>query len=182
MWWRRLRYVLLLVALCAVATFPTARRSCTARTRTAEADELLTYLADRVAAHVAATGRVPPTAAGPTPETACCEHGGACPADAAVWSAQGWRDLGFSIDGAHRFAYQYAPDPNGLSALLRAVGDVACDGAIQTIELRLTVAGGKLTQAWSRKGNAPQGPAAERHDPPDSAAGAGRNRAAGAAQ
>ena len=46
MWWRRLRYLLLLVALCAIATCPAARRACLARTRAAEADQLLGYLAD----------------------------------------------------------------------------------------------------------------------------------------
>jgi hypothetical protein len=116
-----------------------------------EADELLGYLADRVAAHVATTGRVPPTAAGPTPDTACCAGGGTCPVDAAAWSAPGWRELAFSIDEPHRFTYQYAPDPGGLSATLRAVGDVACDGAVRTVEVRLTVAGGKLQHSWSRK-------------------------------
>ena len=151
MWWRRLRYALLLIALCAIATCPAARRSCTARTRSAEADQLLGYLADRVAARVAADGRVPATAAGPTPETSCCERGGTCPADAAAWAAPGWRELGFSIDGEHRFSYQYAPDPSGLAATLRATGDVACDGAVRTIELKLTVAGGQLLRAWSRK-------------------------------
>jgi hypothetical protein len=150
-WWRRLRYVLLLIALCAIATCPAAKRSCTARTRSAEADQLLGYLADRVAARVAADGRVPATAAGPTPETSCCERGGTCPADAAAWAAPGWRELGFSIDGEHRFSYQYAPDPSGLAATLRATGDVACDGAVRTIELTLTVAGGQLLRAWSRK-------------------------------
>ena len=90
MWWRRLRYVLLLVALCAIATCPTAKRSCTAKTRTAEADTLLGYLADRVAAHVAAEGRVPPTAAGPTPQPGCCEQGGTCGPDATVWAQPGW--------------------------------------------------------------------------------------------
>jgi hypothetical protein len=150
MWWRRLRYVLLLIALCAIATYPVARRSCIAKTRATEADELLGYLAQRVAAHVAATGRVPPTAAGPTPEAGCCAHGDTCAADAATWSAPGWRELGFSIDDPHRFAYQYTPDPGGLSATLRATGDVACDGAVRTVELRLTVAGGKLVYAWSR--------------------------------
>jgi hypothetical protein len=149
--WRRLRYALLLIALCAIATCPAAKRSCTARTRSAEADQLLGYLADRVAARVAADGRVPATAAGPTPETSCCERGGTCPADAAAWAAPGWRELGFSIDGEHRFSYQYAPDPSGLAATLRATGDIACDGAIRTVELKLTVAGGQLLRAWSRK-------------------------------
>jgi hypothetical protein len=151
MWWRRLRYVLLLIALCAIATCPAARRSCTAKLRAAEADDLLGYLADRVAAHVAATGRVPPTAAGPTPQAGCCERGGTCPVDPAQWTAPGWRELAFSIDGEHRFSYQYTPEPNGLAATLRATGDVACDGTARVVELQLTVAGGQVRRAWSRR-------------------------------
>jgi hypothetical protein len=151
MWWRRLRYLLLLIALCAIATCPAAKRSCTAKTRSAEADQLLGYLGDRVAAQVAATGRVPPTAAGPTPDPACCDRGGTCPADAALWTAPGWRELGFSIDGEHRFSYQYAPDASGLAATLRATGDVACDGNVRSVELKLSVAGGQVLRAWSHR-------------------------------
>jgi hypothetical protein len=151
MWWRRLRYLMLLVALCAIATCPTAKRSCTAKARAAEADELLGYLADRVAAHVATTGRVPPTAAGPTPQPGCCEQGGACGPEAAVWAQPGWRELAFSIDGSYRYTYQYAPDPSGLSATLRAIGDVACEGQASAVELTLTVVGGKVSRVWSHK-------------------------------
>jgi hypothetical protein len=161
MWWRRLRYVLLLIVLSAIATCPAAKRSCTAKARAVEADDLLAYLADRVAAHVASTGRVPPTAAGPTPQPACCDQGGACPADPSVWAAQGWRELGFSIDGEHRFAYQYAPEPSGLGATLRATGDVECAGEARTIELTLTVVGGKVSRAWSHKLVAPAAPITE---------------------
>lgn len=149
MWWRRLRYLLLLSALCAIATCPAAKRSCTAKLRAAEADELLEYLADRVAAHVASTGRVPATPAPLTPEPGCCERGGTCGADPATWAAIGWRELGFTIDGEHRFSYQYAPDASGLSATLRAVGDVACDGRPSEVVLKLTVAGGTLSRAWT---------------------------------
>jgi hypothetical protein len=159
MWWRRLRYVLLVIALCAIATCPAAKRSCTAKTRAAEADQLLGYLADRVAAVVASTGRVPPTAAGPTPEPGCCEQAGRpggrqdgmCSPDPAVWAPPGWRELGFSIDGAYRYTYQYTPDPSGLSATLRAVGDVDCEGKPSRVELELTVAGGKVSRVWSHK-------------------------------
>jgi hypothetical protein len=153
MWWRRLRYALLLIALCAIATCPAAKRSCTAKLRSAEADDLLGYLADRVAAHVAATGRVPPTAAGPTPEVSCCDRGGTCAPDPALWTAAGWRELAFSVDGEHRFRYEYAPEPSGLAATLRATGDVACDGdgTERVVELQLTVAGGQLRRAWSRR-------------------------------
>ena len=150
MWWRRLRYLLVLVALCAIATCPAAKRSCTARVRAAEADRLLGYLAERVAAHVAATGRVPPTAAGPTPQAACCAQGGECSADPVLWDAAGWRALAFSVDGAHRYAYQYAPDPSGLAATLRAAADLDCDGTVSIVEVKLTVADGKVAQVWSR--------------------------------
>lgn len=146
--WRRLRYVLLLIALCAFATCPAAKRGCTRKVRMAEADDLLDYLADRVAAHVAATGRVPAAAAGPTPEApaACCEQGGACTPDAAQWAQPGWQALGFSIDGPHRFRYQYAPDATGLSATLKAMGDVACDSHPVEVDLVLTVVAGKVSR------------------------------------
>lgn len=151
MWWRRLRYVLLLTLLCAIATCPAAKRSCTSKTRATEADELLGYLADRVAAHVAATGRVPATPAGPTPQPGCCEQGGVCSPDATRWTTPGWRELGFSIDGEHRFTYQYTPEPSGLAATLRAVGDVECAEAPAAVELKLTVVGGKVSRVWSRR-------------------------------
>lgn len=150
MWWRRLRYLLLLSALCAIATCPAARRACTARARGAEAEALLGYLADRVAVRVASTGRVPPTAAGPTPPRGCCAQGGMCAPEAALWATPGWRDLGFSIDGAYRYSYQYVPDPAGLSATLRAVADLDCDGGASVVELKLTIASGKVSRVWTR--------------------------------
>src|SRR5260370_11708311 len=103
MLWRRLRYVLALVALCAIATCPAAYRSWTARRHAREADRLLDDLADRVAAVVAATGKVPALAAGPTPQPGCCDRGGTCePAD--EWTAPGWRALRFSIDDRYRYS------------------------------------------------------------------------------
>ena len=95
MWWRRLRYVLALIGLCAIATCPSARRSCTAHNRAREADQLLDYLAERVGTVVASTGKLPPLAAGPTPQPSCCEQGGTCDPDSQTWSAPGWRALGF---------------------------------------------------------------------------------------
>jgi len=80
MWWRRFRYMMLLVALCAVATCPAAKRSCSAKNHAQEANDLVDYLADRVAAAITATGRVPSAAAGPTPTLSCCDQGGACSA------------------------------------------------------------------------------------------------------
>jgi hypothetical protein len=73
MWLKRLRYVLLLIALCAIATCPAAKRSCTAKNRAEEAEDLLGMLGDQIAKTVAATGKVPPAPAGPTPEPTCCD-------------------------------------------------------------------------------------------------------------
>jgi hypothetical protein len=149
--WPRLRYALALLALCAIATCPTAQRSCTARRRAREAEQLLDYLGDRVAAIVQQTGKVPPTAAGPTPQPSCCDQGGTCSPDVALWSAPGWRALDFSIDGDFRYTYEYAPDPSGASAVLRATGDLDCDGVASRYELRLDVHGDGVERTWTRK-------------------------------
>src|SRR5262245_48419112 len=151
MWGRRLRWILTLIGLCAIATCPAAKRSCTAKNRSREADNLLGALAERVATAVATTGKVPPTAAGPTPQPSCCEQGGTCKADASAWKAQGWRELQFSVDGEHRYTYQYVPDPSGLSATLRATGDLDCDDEPALYELKLTVMGPTVVRSWHRK-------------------------------
>jgi len=151
MWWRRLRYLLLLAALCSIATCPSAKRACTANTRAQEAEDLLSYLADRVTHAYASTGKLPQAAAGPTPVTSCCEQGGACSADPSLWEAPAWRELGFSIDDDHRYTYSYAPDPGGASATLRAVGDLDCDDQRSLYEVKLTVVAGKVIRAWTRK-------------------------------
>ena len=151
MWWRRLRYVLLLVALCAIATCPTAQRSCTAKARAREAEQLLAYLADRVEAAIAATGRVPATPAGPTPATSCCDQGGTCAADPASWSAPGWKALAFSIDGEHRYAYAYIPAADGRAAVVRAVGDLDCDGEPALLEVEIRIEADGPHRRWTRK-------------------------------
>ena len=151
MWWRRVRYVLTLIGLCAIATCPSAKRSCTAKNRAQEADDVLGVIGDRVEKTVATTGRVPPTAAGPTPVPSCCEQGGECTPNADTWSAAGWRELEFTIDGKYRYTYQYEPDQNGLGATVRAIGDLDCDGDESLYELKLTVNGTNVERTWTRK-------------------------------
>ncbi len=149
MWPRRVRYVLLLAGLCAIATCPTAKRACTANQQARESKGLLDYLGDRIEATVATTGKVPPLPAGPTPQPGCCEQGGACSPDPAQWDAPGWRALGFSVDGDYRYTYQYIPDASGAGATLRATADLACDGTgyVDTLELR--VDGKAVTRTWT---------------------------------
>jgi hypothetical protein len=147
--WRRVRYVLLLVALCAIATCPAAKRSCTAKSRAQEAEDLLVYLAEKVTLSYLSTGHLPPGAA-PTPRPSCCEQGGTCSPDPATWAAPGWTTLGFSIDNDYRYTYEYAPDPSGTSATLRAVGDLDCDGKSSLYEVKLTITAGQVFQSWTR--------------------------------
>jgi hypothetical protein len=150
MWWRRLRYVLLLAALCAIATCPSAKRSCTANARAREAEDLLAYLAERASLVYVATGKFPQVAASPTPSRSCCDQGGSCGVDPTIWTASPWRELSFSIDDPHRYTYQYTPDPAGTSATLRAIGDLDCDGKPAVYEVKLTGVGGYVGRAWTR--------------------------------
>ena len=149
MWWRRLRYVLLLAGLCAIATCPAAKRSCTNKVRAQEAEDLLGYLAEKVTLSYLANGRFP-QGAGPTPRPSCCDQGGTCSPDPATWAAPGWQHLGFTIDDEYRYTYEYIPDPSGTSATLRAVGDVDCDEQTSLYELKLTVAAGQVFRSWTK--------------------------------
>ena len=150
MWWRRLRWILTLTALCAIATCPAAKRSCTAKNRSREAEDLLDYLGDQVAKTVATTGRVPPAPAPLTPAATCCDQGGTCPSDAKTWDTPAWHALNFSIDGAYRYQYEYVPDASGLSATIRAVGDLDCNTRTSLYELEIHVKGTGITRTWHR--------------------------------
>jgi hypothetical protein len=144
--------MLLLAALCAVATCPAAKRACMAKHHSQEADELLGYLADRVEASISATGRVPATPAGPTPLPTCCEQAeGTCSPDAALWATPGWQALGFSIDDDYRYTYSYVPDPSGRSAIVRAIGDLDCNGESSLYELEIRIAPDGVQRTWTRK-------------------------------
>jgi hypothetical protein len=67
-----------------------------------------------------------------------------------LWNQPGWRELGFSVDGPYRYTYSYVPDPSGQSAIVRAVGDLDCDGTSSLYELKLTVVGTLVHRSWRR--------------------------------
>src|SRR5262245_8483949 len=126
MWWRRLRWLLLLTALCAFATCPIGWRACRKTQREREAEPLLRYLAKQALRDNPA--QLPRTPAGPTPAPgACCDQGGQCAVEPNQWQTPGWKALAFSIDDPHRYSYSYQPTPDG-GGVFRAVGDVDCDG------------------------------------------------------
>lgn len=146
--WRRVRWVLGFVALCTLATCPAAIGRCRVEETLAEAPSLLRYLADQVRAYVAEHGALPAITAGPTPPVGtCCSNGDTCPVDRDRWLDPSWRAIGFSIDGRHRYSYQIARDGDAL--ILRAIGDLDCDGVLSTLELRLTLVDGRLVEAWT---------------------------------
>jgi hypothetical protein len=152
MWWRRLRWLLGLIALSALATCPIGWRACRKEAREREADRLLAYLAAQATRVHTATKALPRTAAGPTPDLgSCCKRdNGQCPAKADQWDTAGWRALAFTVDDPHRYSYAYAPLADG-GALLQAIGDVDCDGVAEVVEVRLaTTADGTLAQTWTR--------------------------------
>lgn len=152
--WRRIRYVLVLIALCAICTCPTAKRACTAKVESREADQLLDYLADRVTQIARTTGKLPALKAGPTPLPDCCAKGGECEADATTFADPAWKALGFSIDGTYRYTYSYTPDPSGASAVLRAEGDLDCNQVKSTYEVKLVLepgaGGAAVSRTWTR--------------------------------
>lgn len=142
--WRRIRYLLVLLTLCAIATCPSAHRSCRAKLRAQEAPVLEEALLASLRRIAAAGAALPSVAAGPTPALgACCEQGGRCAVNAEQWAAEPWRSLRFSMDRPHRYSVEYQPAAGG--ALLRIIGDVDCDGVRSTYQLRATVSGKAVT-------------------------------------
>jgi type IV pilus assembly protein PilA len=106
------------------------------KSKSSEARGMLMKLRAGVEDHLLANGSLPPPA-GPTPPLgACCRAGGdegTCAPDAAAWDNPTWRAFHFSIDDPHRYSYEFAAD--GDRYLLKAYGDLDCDGTYSTFTL-----------------------------------------------
>jgi hypothetical protein len=67
----------------------------------------------------------------------CCKHPkGKCPAGTGDWKQPGWQALSFELADPHYYSYELVVDPTGF--IVRAVGDLDCDGDLATFELRGT--------------------------------------------
>ena len=80
---------------------------------------------------------LPPESVGPTPPVGtCCQSGdGKCAPDPALWSHPTWQALNFSVDDPHYYSYQYEVLEGGKAFVVRAIGDLDCDGVFSTFEL-----------------------------------------------
>ena len=78
----------------------------------------------------------PGLAAGPTPPLgACCQQGGTCQPDAALWAGEPWKTLEFSVDEPSHYSYEYKPAANGKTFTVMAYGDLDCDGNYSTFSM-----------------------------------------------
>jgi len=71
------------------------------------------------------------------PAGECCKHPkGKCPAGTGEWKQPGWQAVHFELADPHYYSYELVVDPSGF--VVRAVGDLDCDGDLATFELRGT--------------------------------------------
>lgn len=73
---------------------------------------------------------IPMETGAPTPpEGSCCStERTKCEADPALWKAEPWASLDFTIDERHYFSYSFRPEPSGKGFTISAYGDLDCDG------------------------------------------------------
>jgi len=78
----------------------------------------------------------PEPSVGPTPPLGtCCKTGEKCAPDAAQWMANTWVALMFSVDDPHYYSYQYEVIDKQREFVVRAFGDLDCDGEYSTFEM-----------------------------------------------
>ncbi len=121
------------------------------KSKTAEARELIYKMYQGARAYYmdpgmsagglqAAAPQFPEPSAGPTPPLgACCQAGGKCAPRASLWETAPWNALMFSVDDPHYYSYQYVVVDKQRQFVVRAFGDLDCDGEFSTFEMTGTV-------------------------------------------
>lgn len=103
------------------------------KSKTAEATANVEAIFAGVSSYHAMNGELPASLPR-TPAQPGCEVKVAWPPDA----APGWSDVGFTPYDPVYYAYEYERQPDGRSFVVRAVGDLDCDGTTSLFELRGT--------------------------------------------
>lgn len=107
--------------------------------------DALRQLADlqaRLIAYFESHGQYPVSDTSYTPSGTCCGAQGVfqCPANPAAWQGVApWSELGFEIDTAHSFVFNYSG--HGDTAWVSALGDLDCDGQTVLFNLSCTSSG-----------------------------------------
>jgi hypothetical protein len=121
------------------------------KAKTSEAQIQLRAIETKVKSYYIMSRRFPPSAPmmpGPA-GSGCNDPSGRIPAKSqSAWDAhEGWKEMGFHIDEDSRYSYEWKD--NGTSAVALAVGDIDCDGTLETHELRLDVLEGNLMATYT---------------------------------
>jgi len=69
----------------------------------------------------------------------CCNQGGKCEPDQALWDGDIWTALQFSVDDPHYYSYTYVTVDELSGFTARANGDLDCDGLYSTFEMLGTI-------------------------------------------
>ena len=92
------------------------------------------------------TGQLPPAAPmTPAAGTCCKQPDGTCPPDMGNWDHEGWKAVMFRPRDPHRYSYELVVEADAV--IVRAVGDLDCDGELSTYEAKAKVVDGELQVA-----------------------------------
>ena len=96
------------------------------KSKKTEASLQLNKLAKNLKVEYMTSQAFPKGSAPLSPDKPCCEGPNHKCFDAKVWQHPTWQALDFQIDEPHLFRYAY--ESNGKTFMVRAVGDLDCDG------------------------------------------------------
>jgi hypothetical protein len=103
------------------------------KSKNSEAHEHLKKIAEGAKSYYLESGALPASVATTPSLGSCCEGGGKCAPDLAMWDQPTWRALGFSMDDPHYYRYEFQSDGDRFTA--RAIGDLDCDSNFATFRI-----------------------------------------------
>jgi type II secretory pathway pseudopilin PulG len=119
----------ILAAVAIPAFMKNARKA-----KTTEATVNIKKMYDGAVAYYAENQAFPRSTEITPPLGSCCNASAhKCTPDPALWSAEGWQQLRFSMDDPHYYSYQYQSD--GKTFSVDAYGDLNCNGVYSTFEM-----------------------------------------------